>query len=355
MNYKEAFYFVGKCLSLNSGPEKIRIVENQLISGNVDWNKIVWTASNHFVFPSLYLKLREYQLLKFVPADLATYFRHVFRLNLQRNRNILKQVEELCLLLWNINVAPVFLKGVACLLDNLYSNIGERMIGDIDFLVAENDFLPTIRFLNNSGYYSQMNKTGIDLSEIKHYPRLVKEGAIAAVEVHRQPVGKPYEKYLNNSAIMNNLKKIQHFNNCWVPADSQKMIHNLIHGHLNDKARYYGTISLRNGFDFFLLKQRIKPCDPEIPKILIPNYYEYNSVLSAVFGQQELEHSDKAINIYRFRLNLNLRYPVWGMANTSLLYFLIRVKRFCLLFFQSTYSKKVREYLKFRIKNLSWI
>jgi len=67
----------------------------------------------------------------------------VYKLNLARNKQIIEQVKELTSTLNKADISPIFLKGTGNLIDGAYSDIGERIIGDIDFLFPENNFLTT--------------------------------------------------------------------------------------------------------------------------------------------------------------------------------------------------------------------
>ena len=42
------------------------------------------------------------------------------------------------------NISPIFLKGTGNILEGLYEDVGERMVGDIDFLFSEEDFFKAI-------------------------------------------------------------------------------------------------------------------------------------------------------------------------------------------------------------------
>ena len=48
------------------------------------------------------------------------------------------------------------MKGTANLLDNLYVDIADRMIGDIDFLVRDEDFLPAVEIVLKLGYKTEI-------------------------------------------------------------------------------------------------------------------------------------------------------------------------------------------------------
>jgi len=53
--------------------------------------------------------------------------------------------------------SPIYLKGTGNLIDGIYSDIGERIIGDIDFLVPEKDFRTTAELFKKEGYLDLQN------------------------------------------------------------------------------------------------------------------------------------------------------------------------------------------------------
>ena len=50
------------------------------------------------------------------------------------------------------NIRPIFLKGTANLLAGVYEDIGERMVGDIDFIFSQQDYPKAITILRDFGY-----------------------------------------------------------------------------------------------------------------------------------------------------------------------------------------------------------
>ena len=47
------------------------------------------------------------------------------------------------------NIEFAFLKGAALVLNKTYNDFGERMIGDIDILIDENDYIEAIAIFKN--------------------------------------------------------------------------------------------------------------------------------------------------------------------------------------------------------------
>jgi len=106
-------------------------------------------CSDHLIIPAIYLKLKAHDILNDLPEDFIQAFKEIYDLNRERNEQILKQIDDITAILNKENIQPVFLKGTANLLDGLYSDVGERMIGDIDFLVKEEDYLKAAELLKS--------------------------------------------------------------------------------------------------------------------------------------------------------------------------------------------------------------
>ena len=65
--------------------------------------------------------------------------------------------------------------------ENLSDKIGERMIGDIDFLVRKKDIDLVVNLLSLSGYNSNLR---YKLWQTKHIPRMVGSNKLFAIEPH---------------------------------------------------------------------------------------------------------------------------------------------------------------------------
>ncbi|MFW6310017.1 MAG: nucleotidyltransferase family protein, partial [Prolixibacteraceae bacterium] len=173
MNLKDLYYFTGKCLTTDKNPIHKESIDEAFRSGKVPIETFLSLCSNHFVLPAIFVQFRNADLLYVFPQDLAEYLKEIYELNAERNQLITGQVREICKKLQEKNIEPLFLKGTGNLLDNLYADAGERMIGDIDFLVHEKDFFETARLIMDLGYRNERKVYG-NLETLKHYPRLFK-------------------------------------------------------------------------------------------------------------------------------------------------------------------------------------
>ncbi|SEB77071.1 Uncharacterised nucleotidyltransferase [Tenacibaculum sp. MAR_2009_124] len=252
MNYKETLFFVGKCLTISHNKENKNLVKKMLTSGKVDWDNVVKLSTTHYVFPALYCNLKRCEFLKFLPEDLVSYMKHITDLNRERNKQIIEQAKEINEFLLSHNITPIFLKGTGNLLEGLYEDIAERMVGDIDFLVSPNNFERTINCLDKNGYFKKNNT--IDNSIVnRHYPKITKENKIAAVEIHYRMISKDSifgYKHINNNLM--NIKK-----NIKVLSYSDQILMTSYNKQINDFGQWFKTPSLRNTYDLFLLSNII--------------------------------------------------------------------------------------------------
>jgi hypothetical protein len=252
MNYKETLFFIGKCLTISHEEHNFNIVNKQIKSNQVDWNNVVKVATSHYVFPALYCNLKRKKLTQYLPSDLVEYMKHITDLNRERNFQIIEQAKEINDLLLSNNITPIFLKGTGNLLEGLYEDIAERMVGDIDFIVSKNDYKKTILILESSKY-KKVHNTSFDFPSFKHYPRLQKEEKIAAVEIHKELLIKKYASEFNFNYIKKNVLSKNNFS---FLSYSDQLCLSIIAKQVNDSGQEFNNIALRKSYDVFLLAKK---------------------------------------------------------------------------------------------------
>jgi hypothetical protein len=131
---------VATCLTISLEAKNRQEIEIFLKTTDVDWDTVVKVSTSHFVFLAIYCNFKRADFLKYLPADLVEYMKHLTNLNRDRNNQIIQQAKDLNSLLLENGVRPIFLKGTGNILEGLYEDVGERMVGDIDFLFSGNIF-----------------------------------------------------------------------------------------------------------------------------------------------------------------------------------------------------------------------
>ena len=215
---------------------------------NFNFDKFVKICSSHLLLPLIYSKLKEKKLLKSIPLNLKTYLNEIYNINYERNKNLIKEVLVIIDLLDKNKIDYVLLKGSAHVLTNVYNNIGDRMIGDIDILVDKKKGAETVLLLKNLGYY---NLTDDIFFDFRHLNRLINKKKIFAVEIHTRL----FDKHKNIIDI-NDIEKI---NNVTVFKRKTSADYNIYNDQINDFGYLKNNYSYRSIYDFLILSEKKYP------------------------------------------------------------------------------------------------
>ncbi len=351
MTYKQTIYFICKCLSLSKYPERKKEISDVINSGNVDWESVVRVGSNQVVIPALYYNLKEAQLLNLLPEGLELYFEEISNSNRRRNKELIKQANHIVSVLDQHNIQYVFLKGMAHTLEELYLNIGERMISDIDILVSKHQLKTVTQLLTNEGYF-KLYKDG-DFVSSRHYTRLIHDNYIGAIEVHWNVFDREHATKLSCEEIVSDKQKTGGY---YVPSYSHQAIHNVFNVQLNDTNYKTGLVLIRHLYDCFLLTS-----NPETQNSL--KEYKYDSYLKNVYLKlmQQLFKVDSALYKKSFFLNiLMLRYEIsinktLYTIHTKSNYYIFRFFNYFKQFFLSFSNQTKRKGLIKNLKTKGWL
>ena len=331
MNYKETLYFIAKCLTISLEDKNRQEIEKQLQSDTIDWDAVVKVSTAHYVFPAMYCNLKRADFLQYLPQELVSYMEHITDINRERNKQIIAQAKELNNVLLANNIKSIFLKGTGNLLAGIYEDIGERMVGDIDFLFSIKDYSKAITVLREFGY-SEVEKQEYYLTKYgKHYRRLQKENNIAAIEIHKDFLNiKKYIMEFNYSFVDRDCQIINGFR---VLSYANKLNLSIIADQINDSGFYVKRMALRNAYDVFLLSKKTsaKTAMNTLDKLKHPlncflsacyevfnrvNSLEYNKTkesenfLKAFNNSFNKRESNLKINFILFKINLFRRFNI---------------------------------------------
>ena len=252
MNYKETLYFIAKSLTISLEDKNRDEIELMLKTTDVDWEAVVKVSTSHYVFPALYCNLKRADFLQYLPQELVPYMEHITNLNRERNHQIMAQAKELNTLLLVNKITPIFLKGTGNLLAGLYDDIGERMVGDIDFIFSKADYLKAVIIIKKNGYYNVEECNYYNPAE-RHFRRLKNNDNIAAIEIHHGLLIEKYDNEFNYNFVE---KDSQVINGVTVLSYANKLNLSIIANQINDNGFYYKTMALRNAYDVFLLSKK---------------------------------------------------------------------------------------------------
>ncbi|CAM1372911.1 conserved hypothetical protein [Tenacibaculum litopenaei] len=249
MTYNDCFLFLSQCLTLSHSSKHHQSVKYTLENTTMDWEALVKLSTTHYVLPAWYYNLKTANFLNFLPEDLVAYMEHIAELNTDRNTEIIKQAQEINTLLQQEGIVPIFLKGTGNLLSKLYKHPGERMIGDIDFLVAPENLGKAQELLLNVGY-TPIAADALDAPITKHLPRIAHAHKIAAVEVHKDMTIGKYAEEFNYATIKDNLSVSDQIHTL---SDVHKLDLSIIAKQINDDGQFFKNLSLRNAYDVLCL------------------------------------------------------------------------------------------------------
>ncbi len=255
MNPKQLFYFAGQCLTQSDSPEFRKRIIASFSNSRKFVDDFIQLCDKNLILPTIYFKFNEHKLLEYLPSEVSELLTEIYTSNKRRNAVILKQINEINQNLEQKNILPVYLKGCAHLLDNLYADIGERMIMDIDFLVKEEDFIEAGQVLMELGYKKQFEQDK-HWSEYIHLPAMYRDDYPAAVEIHRLPVGDKYTKLFSPNYGFDQIKMIPGKGNCSVQSDEHQFIQNVIHSQRSHSGYLFKKNYLRDIYDLYLLSKR---------------------------------------------------------------------------------------------------
>ena len=191
--------------------------ESKILKGidisTVNFENLIKLASSHLMLPALYFNINKKNCSSLFPDDFIEYIKNIFTINKARNTVLLAEAKELSELLFENNIKHIFLKGTALLVSNIFEDIGERMISDIDFIIQYKDEEKAINLFKKNNYVFRsslktMQKFKFKLFMPKHLPRLVHKNKIMALELHTELLNSGWRRFIFNSkALLNDFKK----------------------------------------------------------------------------------------------------------------------------------------------------
>jgi hypothetical protein len=238
MKNSELYQLAFQCLLSNEFSGFELEFKSKILSNENDFLKFIHISSDHLIIPAVYRRLQKIGLSDELVPELNEHLNELLQLNIKRNNDILQQVNEINLHLNCEGIESVYMKGTANLLDGVYSDFADRMIGDIDFLVREKDYFKTAEVIKKLGYKQDEEKILVELNSLSHYPRLYRHDVPADIEIHRTPVLERYNKRFKSDIIFDKKKSIPVLQNCFVTCDSHKLIQTFIHSQLSNKGTF---------------------------------------------------------------------------------------------------------------------
>ena len=209
-----------------------------------DWNDLVKISSSHLVLPALYSNLKKKNALSKIPKDLKIYLKKIFDINFQRNKKLIVELKLINDLLEKYKIQFVFIKGSSNIISKIYSNIGERMIGDIDILVSEVDCERAFDVLEKNGYSAISDKRFFE-SRKRHLKRQANKNRIFAIEIHHKVLSRSVNNLIENDI----LDKREKINGLYVPSKHFQYLINIYNHQINNLGNIYLSFNFKSFYD----------------------------------------------------------------------------------------------------------
>ena len=315
---------------------------------NINFEKLITLTSGHLMLPALFYNIQKKKAVYLFPEDFIDYIKGIYAINKARNEILLEEAKELSELLVENNIKHLFLKGTALLLSNVFEDIGERMIGDIDFIIQHKDEEKIKKVLEKNKYCSKRPFSSFRFFKPKHLPRRINKNKKIAIEPHLELLSPGWRGVFNSkrlsSAFKENVKAIK------TPNQSFLFDHCVYNFQINDGGFINVKHSHRSIYDIYKL-------------------YCKNSLI--------IKNSTKDIYVRHFFITIekfnifNVEIPssFWSLYHDKILRFLTiafliittidsKVKTINKLFFDNKYRERVSEKVCFHYNNktlLKWL
>ena len=352
MNYKETLFFIAKSLTISLEEINRKEIELILKTKNVDWEAVVKVSTAHYVLPALYCNFKRTNFLKYLPNDLVDYMLYITNVNRDRNKKIILQVLKLNSILLKNNIRPIFIKGSGNLLANIYEDMAERMVGDIDLIFSKEDYLKAINIVKDFGYFEVKKRDYYDPGE-RHYTKLKINTDIAVIEIHSRFLDiKKYDYEFNYNSVS---KDTQVINDVRVLSFSNKLNLSIIAYQINDNGFYFKKLALRNAYDVFLLSRRTNTVDIINSLNNLSNPLNcFLAVCHQVFNRVETIAYNKNAKTILYLKNFNDQFnkPIKEPSKISKI--CVFTKRILYILYKSVIHKNYRSFLFKALTDKNW-
>ncbi|HUH29185.1 nucleotidyltransferase family protein [Gelidibacter sp.] len=251
-SFSTTLQLIADLLSFGDNQEALA---NHLSSHMIDWDAVVIVASKHLMLPALYCRLKAKELLPLIPEDLNLYLEDIATINRGRNKILLEEALEVSKILEKEHIEHIFIKGVALLAGNAFNDPAERMVGDIDILVAPDQIHRAFDLLTDLGYSDTVTSI-ISRKNHRHLPRQVSEQQYGAIELHNEVLIHKHKHLINSKHLLENRQMV---NGIAVPSKEDAIKIAILGLQINDRAHFVGFLNFKSIYDCLALGLQNRP------------------------------------------------------------------------------------------------
>jgi len=247
----DGFRCLCDCLSVPESEARSLELRGEWVDSPAVWRDAIQVAGQYFLVPALWAALDRKRLTDLLPEDARRFLREAHRLNRARNERLRAQAEELAQELGKAGIRPIMLKGGAYLFEDYPEAFSTRMMKDLDVLVPTDRFEEAIAATRRLGY--QIVREHQEWAHDYHV--LGRSGDEASLEIHRDVV-EHHELLPVSEAVKSAVRLEKSASPVYALSPTHRVLHNVFHTQIQDRALHLGTRHLRGYCDLRLLTER---------------------------------------------------------------------------------------------------
>jgi len=232
------------------------------------WQRVVDAAGARQLLPSTWSAVRALDLLVPVPEALldalgdpehernhpAAVLQRAHRANGARNADLLAQLDDAAAL---AGVPVVAIKGIGAVARGVYDDPADRVMRDLDLLVARDEASAVHDRLRQAGYEIVDD---LDPHDRHHLRTLRRRDRFGSIEVHVAPVARGWRDAVTVDEVLREARPVGGDGRVLVPCATHAAVIALVHAYLADGAWHARDVPLRTIHELWLLDRR-EPVD----------------------------------------------------------------------------------------------
>lgn len=224
-------------------------------TGAIGWDAVVRQAQDHKVGPAVWGAIEG---LADVPNPIKAYFHTLHDISARRNAALMAGLSGAVAQLNAGGVTPVLLKGAASVVSGLYRDPAERVMLDIDLLVAPDEASACADALRAVGYGDLHSPHQRWVAQDTHHlPPLRAPSGDFCIELHTYLLDKEYDPMLPRAAVLRRATELDWRGTRVRLLDpTDRVVHNMVHAQLHHQLSARGTVELRSLRELALLVLR---------------------------------------------------------------------------------------------------
>lgn len=222
------------------------------------WEKLLSLANLHRVTLLWYLRMQQNDLVRQMPDDLRDYLDALLEENRIRNGNLLLVLDRCLEAFCHDDLDTIILKGAAALVDDLYGDVGARLMGDIDLLVRSEQLEQVEKALLTLGFQvAEEDRDNQFFSEHHHLPPYYHPDWQVCLEIHLDITDFQERKAFPPEQLFARAEVV--YLGEWpvkILQNSDRLLHNACHAMVQDNGWLYSWCSLHEWAEWNLLMRR---------------------------------------------------------------------------------------------------